>query len=492
MIETMKASLCEGLVIAVGRELDIDIREMSAGYRFVRHGDDYSADLFLYDTLSGGAGYATQAGSAFPSIFDQLENLVAAEGAGPRLLAYAHLSSELVDVLRGLVLVHMALDTEWKRGIEPSLNLSQRSRLLMRRETLELPTAGQREELLRKWAERLPERREPFPWPLTEARLHQLCRAPGLTPRMLQIEFRRTVEGEDSDLELPASAGKSTAEATVLPTVEELTAGLSDEWESCLVAARRALDHAASQRACMDTARLADGLLSCGRFLDGARLGPANSSVAGEILLQVKERSTRVAFLHQSHHRSVATALGRLTTLAEREHVVVVRERAHDLPPTWKDTLARRRALLATGRARWIALDRDDAARLLALDSLLQAARSGDVTNDRGQPVIEDAVARWVAATLDVPGWTFLVDLLGKSEDEVVELQSDPVAEPPSVRAALTLLSRLRLASLDRIVREVVRIDATATRASVVAELEAHPDRVRWFGRTIVCVREVS
>lgn len=69
-------SLCEGLVIAVGRELDIDIREMSAGYRFVRHGDEYSADLFLYDTLSGGAGYATQAGLAFPNIFDGLEKLL--------------------------------------------------------------------------------------------------------------------------------------------------------------------------------------------------------------------------------------------------------------------------------------------------------------------------------------------------------------------------------------------------------------------------------
>jgi len=69
-------SLCEGLVIAVGRELDIDIREMSAGYRFVRDGDDYSADIFLYDTLSGGAGYATQAGAVFPLVFDELEKLL--------------------------------------------------------------------------------------------------------------------------------------------------------------------------------------------------------------------------------------------------------------------------------------------------------------------------------------------------------------------------------------------------------------------------------
>jgi ATP-dependent helicase YprA (DUF1998 family) len=69
-------SLCEGLVIAVGRELDIDVRELSAGYRFVRHDAEYSADLFLYDTLSGGAGYATEAGESFDRIFKRMEELL--------------------------------------------------------------------------------------------------------------------------------------------------------------------------------------------------------------------------------------------------------------------------------------------------------------------------------------------------------------------------------------------------------------------------------
>lgn len=69
-------SLCEALVLAVGRVLDIDIREVSAGYRFVRPGDDHFADIFVYDTLSGGAGYATQAGEVFRRVFAEAESLL--------------------------------------------------------------------------------------------------------------------------------------------------------------------------------------------------------------------------------------------------------------------------------------------------------------------------------------------------------------------------------------------------------------------------------
>ncbi|MHB8389430.1 MAG: DEAD/DEAH box helicase [Acidobacteriaceae bacterium] len=69
-------SFCEALVLAVGRVLDIDIREMNAGYRHIRYGDDQFADIFLYDTLSGGAGYATQAGQVFQEVFAQAESLL--------------------------------------------------------------------------------------------------------------------------------------------------------------------------------------------------------------------------------------------------------------------------------------------------------------------------------------------------------------------------------------------------------------------------------
>lgn len=69
-------SLCEAIVLATSRVLDIDLREVNAGYRFVRHGTDNFADVFLYDTLSGGAGYATLAGKFFLRILDVADEIV--------------------------------------------------------------------------------------------------------------------------------------------------------------------------------------------------------------------------------------------------------------------------------------------------------------------------------------------------------------------------------------------------------------------------------
>lgn len=69
-------SLCDALVIGISRELDIDIREINSGYRFIRYGSDHFADIFIYDTLSGGAGYATQAGEVFENVFRRVEELL--------------------------------------------------------------------------------------------------------------------------------------------------------------------------------------------------------------------------------------------------------------------------------------------------------------------------------------------------------------------------------------------------------------------------------
>jgi Domain of unknown function (DUF1998) len=69
-------SLCEAVVLAVGRVLDIDVREINAGYRFVRYGNDHFADIFVYDTLSGGAGYATLAGEVFRAVIEEVETLL--------------------------------------------------------------------------------------------------------------------------------------------------------------------------------------------------------------------------------------------------------------------------------------------------------------------------------------------------------------------------------------------------------------------------------
>ncbi len=70
-------SVCEGLVLAISRVLDIDRREINAGYRFTRLDGAYLADVFVYDSISGGAGYATMACAVFDRVFEALETLLA-------------------------------------------------------------------------------------------------------------------------------------------------------------------------------------------------------------------------------------------------------------------------------------------------------------------------------------------------------------------------------------------------------------------------------
>lgn len=75
-LEDALQTLCEAVTLSIGRVLDIDPHEISAGYRFGNDGSSDFADIFVYDTLSGGAGYALQAGSSFAEIFEQAKQLM--------------------------------------------------------------------------------------------------------------------------------------------------------------------------------------------------------------------------------------------------------------------------------------------------------------------------------------------------------------------------------------------------------------------------------
>jgi hypothetical protein len=455
-------------------------------------------------------------GAPIVMVFDQLENLVQVGGVDSRLLAYANLCSELVDTMRGMVLVHMALDTEWQRAIEPSFNLSQRSRLLMQRHALSLPNAKEREELLRLWIERVPHPDAAFPWPLSEGHLSRLLSTPGLTPRMLLIELQHALDGNVSVDTEAGPANGATESAANQASSEVPALGLEREWEQRLNGARARLDEAFEQRACADAARLVDGLLACGRFVPDVVLRP--SGLKGEPVQLVAEVSgveRYIALLQQGSPKSLGSALTRLTALTAKRPVWALREKVHELPPTWKETRAKRHSLLATDNATWVDLDREDATRLLALDELMQSARSGDVTDSGGRPIAERVVCDWVQQTLAVQTWTVIGQLFGLASaevetargadddrsDELGVSQSFPRAvqdlaetgqHPEFSDGTLAMLFRLRLASLDRLVREVTRIDSRATRTSVINALEARPERVRWFGRSIVAVKEPS
>jgi len=75
-MEDALQSLSEALVLSMSRVLAIDAREVSAGFRFASQGGENFADIFVYDTLSGGAGYASEAGDRFEEIFEGAEKLL--------------------------------------------------------------------------------------------------------------------------------------------------------------------------------------------------------------------------------------------------------------------------------------------------------------------------------------------------------------------------------------------------------------------------------
>ncbi len=69
-------SLAEGLRLAVSHELDIEFTELVTGYRF-RHGPSGAfVDIYLYDNLSSGAGYAISVCDQIPQLLQKTKQLL--------------------------------------------------------------------------------------------------------------------------------------------------------------------------------------------------------------------------------------------------------------------------------------------------------------------------------------------------------------------------------------------------------------------------------
>ena len=63
---TAAKTFSEALLQATARKLDVNINEMSSGVRFVKRNAQNYIDIYIYDTSSGGSGYAKQIGT-FPN-----------------------------------------------------------------------------------------------------------------------------------------------------------------------------------------------------------------------------------------------------------------------------------------------------------------------------------------------------------------------------------------------------------------------------------------
>lgn len=488
-------------------------------------------------------------GAPLVIVFDQLENLVQRDGTEERITQYGNLVAELVDSTRGLLVLQLALDSEWEQAIAPQLNMSQRSRLVMAKAALSLPTSKQSRSLIELWCSKLEEPGRAFPWPLSAEQVDRLCALPGITPRMLLSALKEAREGSEPSIlqqaRSSAQAGATTVESETLgeaSAAEGATAGsardeagelavlLAAEWADQVVAAHEQLDQADQRGGAVDEGRLRDGLQLASSFASDVALKGASDPY---IQLDSKSASSRwVCLLHQSHFRSVQAALDRVLAKSSAAGGLIVREQWRAFPPTWKAAAERQVQVLGKPHLRWHELLREEAAFLLAIEALLQLARSRDICDSRGIPVTEAQVYEYLQNEVHPEQWPVVAKLSFESEKkpdvvlpapdvgnqdaanqtvayQTVASQTAPggkathAASPRGVPGqassartdavgnhVLPVLRRLRVASVDRVIREVYRLQPGIGRTAVVSELEALGDGVLWFGRSIVALRD--
>jgi hypothetical protein len=440
--------------------------------------------------------------------------------------------SELRDTVRGLVIVQMALDSEWATRIHPVLHGSDRARLEETVEHLRLPTADERRALLDRWREALPEadRQQPPPYPFSPEDVSAWIHSDGMTPRMLMQAcgeaYLRTQtspapeevahEGGASEAVPPANrSGFRAPPAPNEPASHQER--LEIQWNEALARARLEIDEAAEQARGVPPERIAGGLLAVLRLLGVEVNGPAAKGLFSlRVLLPAPAVTREVVIAQQPHPKTLAAVVREAARLADAHPVLVLRERALTILPTWRDVNKQIATFTAMPRADFAPLDREDIARLLALSDYLRSARSLDVSAADGRPIPYDDVARWSAQALEPALWGPLERILAPP---AALIAAPPVPMPPTppspappappsrqpplpsgpskegapagarstfeiVRAAI---QRLRVASVDRLVREAKASDKALTRGAVIEELRRLP--VQFFGDAIVALK---
>ena len=446
-------------------------------------------------------GVVASFGAPLVIVFDQLENLVEEGGATGRIHGHARLYSELHDAVPGLILVQMALDSEWQARISPALGAAEKSRLEARVLTLDLPDATQRLALLEAWLAAVDPQRHP-PWPFSPSGWSRWQNAPGVTPRRLMIAAREALEGD---------------EAEKPPDIDASPERLEELWQEHLTMARAAIDDAMAAGRPLDAEKLTSGIAAA-LALFGTSVEIGTPRDAHQLRAGEGDGSADLFVVQKSHPRSVVVQLERAREAASRRRVVAVREAARPFPPTWKQVTSSLDRLVRTKNAIWLELALYEVSRLLALHDLLAAARSQDLAGKDGSPISEPVVRQWARGELGVTGWTVVTALVGAGEangEAPVPVpvphwaSDDPPPTPPPQRRlrseprrsdtvldpgdpVATAVGRLRLASVERILREARIADPSLSLATAFERLRALEPRLMWFGRSIVWWEEGS
>ncbi|MCA9645155.1 MAG: hypothetical protein KC492_30905 [Myxococcales bacterium] len=453
-------------------------------------------------TLSAVASF----GAPIVLVFDQLENLIGPGDDTDKVIAHANLVAELFDSMRGMVVVQMGLDSEWRRRFRPVLSDAQLSRLERELIQLDLPDPEQKEELVRQWIARLPEedRAHPYPFPFTEGQISTWLDTPGWTPRRLMLACRDVLDGTQSDASEVNAQVEPLASSSQSEELEQL-------WQAHLRVIRAELTDLAVAGQCLDGTRLMSGLLAAIGLLDGAQVKQRMSKDMAGASVDLTPHSLRVYALQQSHHRSVGAALKRMLIESQEATVLVLREWAQEFPPTWKSVNTDAANFLAAANSTLHWLSQDDLSQLLALHDLLRSARSQDVTGLNGEPIPSQEILGWASETLDWREWQVMRSLMTLLGLEVAALESETLPdstpelgldEPKSTgpvaprtshapKTALEALNLLRFASVERLVREVRHGDSSITRTRILEELKGLAGEVHWLGQSLVTLSAV-
>lgn len=75
-IKTAAATLAEAMVLAAGRLLDVEFNEIRSGYRLRYSHDTVYVDIFLFDSLSSGAGYSSEVAGKTSELFEATRKLL--------------------------------------------------------------------------------------------------------------------------------------------------------------------------------------------------------------------------------------------------------------------------------------------------------------------------------------------------------------------------------------------------------------------------------
>lgn len=369
-------------------------------------------------------GAIASLGTPIVLVFDQLENLIEEEGRTGKIVAHARLLSELRDTVKGLVLVQMALQTAWFTRIHPALQESDRDRLEETVHLLTLPTPEEKRQLIELWRSDLPERERnrPSPYPFSEAQVEAWKATVGMTPRML----RQACGEAYLQLAIPPEERPTSAEQELATPDEPLRA----EWEARLAKARTRIDEEAEQERSTSAETIRGGLI--------AALGLLGVKAAGEVKKNVPSLQIRhgdfardLIIGQHAHHRSLASVIRLGTALTEEHPVLLLRERAFAIRPTWREVEKLLAAFEASPGARFELIDREDLARLIALEDLLTAARSQDLCAEDGRPIPQEEVMRWARSEIQCAEWEPV-----KAAIEGAELRASALPEKASDRPA--------------------------------------------------------